>query len=60
MFLEYFVIDGTHALITVEKSGLTFLTFFVNGMHVLINLLIYALFIENIFIGIIGFHLVFS
>jgi len=38
MFLEFFVIGGTLALIIVGKSGLGFLTFFVKGVHVLTSL----------------------
>jgi len=55
-FLEFFIIGGTLVLL----SGLRFFTFFVKRMHVLTSLLTYGLFIENNFIGIIGFHLVFS
>ena len=47
-------------LIIVVKSGLGLLIFFVKGMCVLISWLIYDLFIENHFIGIIGLHLVCS
>jgi len=39
-FLGFFVIGGTLALITVEKLGLRFLTYFMKVMHVLTNLLI--------------------
>ena len=60
MFLGCFVIDGILVLITMEKSGLGLLIFFVKGMCVLISWLIYDLFIENPFIGIINFHLVCS
>jgi len=40
MFLGCFVIDGILVLITVEKSGLWLLIFFVKGMCVLISWLI--------------------
>ena len=61
MFLGCFVISGILVLTTVRKSGFGFLTLFVKGMHVrLISLLTQTLFIESIFIGIIGFDLVFS
>ena len=59
-FLEFFVIGEILGLISVGKSSLLFLTYFMKGMHVLISLLTYDLFIENNFIGVIGFHLVFS
>ena len=59
-FTRFLVIDGTLALIIVGKSRLGFLTFFVKEMYALTNLLTWDLFIENNFIGIIGFHLVFS
>jgi len=36
LFIGCFVIGGTFVLITIEKSGLGFLTFFVKRMHVLI------------------------
>ena len=49
MFIGCFVIDEILVLITVEKSGLRLLIFFVNGMCVLISWLIYDLFIENLF-----------
>ena len=39
MFLGCFVIGETLVLITVGKSDLGFLTFFVKGIHVLISLL---------------------
>ena len=38
-FIGFFVIGGTLPLITVEKSGLGFLTFFMKAMHVLTSLL---------------------
>ena len=60
MFCGCFVIDEIRVLITVGKSGLELLIFFVKGMCVLISWLIYDLFTENNFIGIIGFHLVYS
>jgi len=60
MFLGCFVIDGILVLITVEKSGLGLLIFFVKVMRVLISWLIYDLFIKTPFIGIIDFHLVCS
>ena len=60
MFLGFFIIGGTKALIIMEKSDLEFLTFFVKAMLALTSLLTYILFIENNFIGIIGFHLVYS
>ena len=56
MFLECYEM---FVLIIVEKLGLGLLIFFVKEMCVRINLLIYDLFIENLFIGIIGFHLVY-
>jgi len=59
MFLRCFVIDEILVLITVGKLGLGLLIFFVKGMRV-ISWLIYDLLIENIFIAIIGFHLVCS
>jgi len=37
MFRECFVIDGILVLITVEKSDLELLIFFVKEMHVLIS-----------------------
>jgi len=40
MFLGCFIIDEILVLITVEKSGLGLLIFFVKGMHVLISWLI--------------------
>jgi len=55
MFIGCFVIDEILILITMEKSCLGLLIFFVKGMRVLINWLIYYLFIENTFVGIIGF-----
>jgi len=58
VFRGCFVISGILILITVGKSGLGLLIFFVKGMRVLISWLILDLFIENHFIGIIGFHLV--
>ena len=58
MFLQYFVIDEILVLIIVKKSGLGLLIFFVKRLRVLISWLIQDLFIENPFIGIIGFHLV--
>ena len=60
MFRGYFIIDGILVLITVGKSGLGLLIFFVKEMHVLISWLIYDLFLENHFISIIGFRLVYS
>jgi len=60
IFRGCFVIDEILILITVEKSGLGLLIFFIKGIRVLINWLIYDLFIENYFIGIIGFHLICS
>ena len=60
MFLGCFVIDEILVLIIVEKSGLGLLIFFVKGMCVSISWLIQDLFIENLFIGIIGFHVVCS
>ena len=57
MFLWCFVIDGILVLITMGKSGLGLLIFFVKEMCVLISWLIYDLFIENLFIGIIGYHI---
>jgi len=62
-FLRCFVIlviDEILVLITVEKSGLTLLIFSVKEMRVIISWLIYDLFIENLFIGIIVYHLVYS
>jgi len=54
IFLRCFVIDGILVSITVGKSGLGLLIFFVEGMRVLISWLIYDIFfIENLFIGII-------
>jgi len=58
MFCGCFIIDGILVLITIGKSGLGLLIFFVNGMRVLISWLIYDLLIENNFISTIGFHLV--
>jgi len=58
MFCESFVIVGILVLIIVEKSSLGLLIFFVKGMHVFISWLIYDLYIENHFIGTIGFYLV--
>jgi len=40
MFIGCFVIDGILVLITVEKSGLGLLIFFVKGMRVLISWII--------------------
>jgi len=40
MFLGCFVIDEIFVLITVKKSGLGLLIFFMKGMHVLISWLI--------------------
>jgi len=60
MFRRCFVIDEIFDLITVGKSSLWLLILFVKGMRVLISWLIYDLFIENHFIGIIDFHLVCS
>ena len=57
MFRGCFVIDGILVLIIVGKSSLGLLIFFGNGMCVLISWLIYDLFIESHFIGIIDFHL---
>ena len=45
MFIGCSVIGVTLVLTTVKKSGLGFLTFFVKGMHVVINFVTYALFI---------------
>jgi len=55
-----FVINEILVLITMRKSGLGLLIFFVKRMYVRISLLIYDLFIENHFIDIIDFHLVCS
>ena len=60
MFRGCFVIDGILVLIIVGKSGLGLLIFSVKGMCMLISWQIQDLFIENNFIGIIGFHLVCS
>jgi len=60
MFSECFVINGILILITVRKSGLGLLIFFVKGMRVQISWLTLDLFINNHLIGIIGFHLVYS
>ena len=40
MFRKYFVIDGILLLITVGKSGLRLVIFFVKEMNVMINWLI--------------------
>ena len=53
--LMYFIIDEILVLIIVAKSSLSLLIFSVKEMCVLISWLIYNLFIDNHFIGIIGF-----
>jgi len=60
MFRGCFGIDKILVLIFVGQLGLWLLIFVVKGMRVLISWLIYDLFIENHFIGIIDFHLVCS
>ena len=58
LFCGCVIIDEILVLITVGKSGLGLLIFFVKGMRVLISWLIYDLFIDDHFIDIIDFHLV--
>jgi len=60
MLCGCFVTDEILVLITMGKSGLRLLIFFVKGMCMLVSWLINNLFIENHFISIIDFHLVCS